>query len=163
RLALWVETMDRMLPFSFLDHKVRCGNGLLGAWFDTFQHYPAMAWKNREGGDKGHGNGVHFEKGARSKAIKEFSKRVAADLADATRTIAERVAARKRFFHWELEFPDVFRIKGSGFDAMLGNPPWETLQPSSKEFFSNIDPLYRAYGKQEALRFQTEYFADEEI
>ena len=61
---------------------------------------------------------------------------------------------------WELEFPDVFREPRSGFDAMLGNPPWETLQPNSMEFFSNIDPLYRSYGKQEALRRQTEYFAD---
>jgi hypothetical protein len=29
---------------------------------------------------------------------------------------------------------------------------------NSKEFFSNINPLYRAYGKQEALRSQKEYF-----
>ena len=50
RLALWIETMDRSLPFSFLDHKVKCGNALVGAWFDEFQHYPVMAWKNREGG-----------------------------------------------------------------------------------------------------------------
>ena len=31
------------------------------------------------------------------------------------------------------------------------------------EFFSNVDPLYRAYGKQEALRYRSRYFADEEI
>ncbi|MCP4457181.1 MAG: hypothetical protein GY816_04005, partial [Cytophagales bacterium] len=30
--------------------------------------------------------------------------------------------------------------------------------PKSQEFFSNIDPLYRTYGKQEALRHQTTYF-----
>ena len=63
RLSLWIETMDRDLPFSFLDHKVKCGNSLVGAWFDQFQHYPVMAWKNREGGDKGHSNGVHFSQG----------------------------------------------------------------------------------------------------
>ena len=74
RLALWVETMDRRLPFSFLDHKIKCGNSLVGAWFDQFQHYPVMAWKNREGGDKGHGNGVHFKKNERTKAIKAFVK-----------------------------------------------------------------------------------------
>ncbi|MBK8803704.1 MAG: hypothetical protein IPN71_16975 [Fibrobacteres bacterium] len=43
---------------------------------------------------------------------------------------------------------------------MIGNPPWETLQPVSKEFFSNIDPLYRTYGKQEALAKQQELFAN---
>jgi len=252
RLSLWIETMDRTLPFSFLDHKIKCGNSLVGGWLDTFCHYPVMAWKNREGGDKGHTNGVHFEKEARSKALKAFVKdrltpdlrhfldaptlafsearkieaasvhaevlsvlarlhklpvydsaersriyreeilgspgwrslKAALDLwcacwfwpADAlddaplpstladpppaTRDIAARVAAEKHFFHWEIEFPDVFSGQGSGFDALVGNPPWETLQPNSMEFFSNIDPLYRAYGKQDALRHQTHYFAD---
>ena len=74
RLSLWIETMDRNLPFGFLDHKIKCGNALVGAWFDQFRHYPAMAWKNREGGDRNHGNGVHFEKNARTKAIKAFVK-----------------------------------------------------------------------------------------
>ena len=36
RMALWVETMDRSLPFGFLDHKLKVGNALVGAWFDTF-------------------------------------------------------------------------------------------------------------------------------
>ena len=74
--------------------------------------------------------------------------------------MAERIAAEMRFFHWELEFPDVFRETGAGFDAILGNPPWDIAKPVSKEFFSNIDPLYRSYGKQEALRRQTAYFED---
>jgi len=39
------------------------------------------------------------------------------------------LARAKRFFHWELEFPEVFfnetRRKGSrGFDAVVGNPPY---------------------------------------
>ena len=82
RLSLWIETMDRTLPFGFLDHKVKCGNALIGAWLDQFAHYPAMAWKHREGGDKGHGNGVHFPKNARGKALRTFVKdRLTPDLA----------------------------------------------------------------------------------
>ena len=77
---------------------------------------------------------------------------------DEAHQIAQHVSQLHRFFHWELEFPDVFNIASHGFDAVLGNPPWETLQPSSKEFFSAVDPLYRSYGKQEALAKQTEYF-----
>ncbi|MFN9139005.1 MAG: Eco57I restriction-modification methylase domain-containing protein, partial [Planctomyces sp.] len=77
-----------------------------------------------------------------------------------TQAEAARLAEKLRFFHWELEFPDVFRAAGSGFDAILGNPPWDIAKPNSKEFFSNLDPLYRTYGKQEALRAQTGYFAD---
>ena len=43
-------------------------------------------------------------------------------------------AARERFFHWELEFTDVFHgVDGAplaqpGFDAIVGNPPWEMLR-----------------------------------
>jgi hypothetical protein len=73
-------------------------------------------------------------------------------------SIAENVRQVHQFFHWELEFPDVFTGPLTGFDAVIGNPPWETLQPVSKEFFSNIDPLYRALGKQEALGKQREIF-----
>jgi hypothetical protein len=51
RMALWVETMDRDLPFGFLDHKLKVGNSLVGAWFNTYRDYPALAWE-REGGDK---------------------------------------------------------------------------------------------------------------
>jgi hypothetical protein len=68
RLSLWIETLDPRLPFTFLDHKIKCGNSLVGTWFDQFMHYPAMAWM-REGGDKSHTNGVHFKKEAWTKQI----------------------------------------------------------------------------------------------
>ena len=64
-----------------------------------------------------------------------------------------------KFFHWELEFPDVFTPQRSGFDALIGNPPWEVMKPNSQEFFSDFDPLYRTYDKQAALRRQRELFA----
>ena len=44
-------------------------------------------------------------------------------------------------FHWQLEFPDVF--SRGGFDVVLGNPPWDTLSPDVKEFFSTFDPQVR--------------------
>ena len=43
----------------------------------------------------------------------------------------------ERFFHWELEFPEVFfdvdgvPLDRGGFDAVIGNPPWDTLRASS--------------------------------
>lgn len=62
----------------------------------------------------------------------------------------EQVAADRRFFHWELEFPEVFfqlssdvGIVGStqqlkplpdeerGFDAIVGNPPWGEFSDAS--------------------------------
>ena len=46
----------------------------------------------------------------------------------------QALADRHRFFHWPLEFADVFfGVDGvvrpsAGFDAVIGNPPWEMLR-----------------------------------
>ena len=50
-----------------------------------------------------------------------------------------QVVDEVRPFHWELEYPDVFARKG-GFDCMLGNPPWEKVKLSDKEFFATRAP-----------------------
>lgn len=62
------------------------------------------------------------------------------------------LAAKYRFFHWHLAFPDVFRVPSSlerpeneqtgwsgGFDAVLGNPPWEKFTIGEEEWFAALD------------------------
>ncbi|MBW4461821.1 MAG: N-6 DNA methylase [Nodosilinea sp. WJT8-NPBG4] len=51
---------------------------------------------------------------------------------------ADKLADEKRFFHWPLEFPEVF--EQGGFDSVLGNPPWERIKLQEKEFFGARDP-----------------------
>jgi hypothetical protein len=51
-----------------------------------------------------------------------------------TKTIG-KLADRYRFFHWHLQFPQVF-AKG-GFDVVLGNPPWERIKLQEQEFFAS--------------------------
>ncbi|MBI3401710.1 MAG: N-6 DNA methylase [Acidobacteria bacterium] len=47
---------------------------------------------------------------------------------------SDRTAEARRFFHWELEFPEVFfgadgrRLPLAGFDAVIGNPPWDMVR-----------------------------------
>lgn len=45
----------------------------------------------------------------------------------------------RRFFHWELEFPEVFfdrngqRLENPGFSAIVGNPPWLGIRTGEME------------------------------
>jgi len=48
------------------------------------------------------------------------------------------LAAELRFFHWPLEFPEVFTQ--GGFDVILCNPPWERIKLQEKEFFAARAP-----------------------
>ncbi len=52
--------------------------------------------------------------------------------------MARALANANAFFHWDLEFPEVFA--NGGFDVMLGNPPWERIKLQEKEFFAARDP-----------------------
>jgi Eco57I restriction-modification methylase len=50
---------------------------------------------------------------------------------------AHEAANERRFFHWELEFPEVFfdrdgvPLRAPGFDAVVGNPPWDMMRADS--------------------------------
>jgi hypothetical protein len=273
RVSLWVETLDPELPFSFLDHKIKVGNALVGCWLDRVLDYPLKAWE-REGGDGKNGPRTQrvesFLKGEKignrrigDGRIKREMRKVIEGrfqgqpqlFEDDTATpdsvvaqerteyerlhdlpvddpdereryyreqvenspsllvlkramdewcavwfwpadeeslkhvptplnfhhgihgkhgkreeIVQRLKSEVKFFHWELDFPDVFCpssfsvssvssvVSRSGFDAMIGNPPWDVMKPNSQEFFSEFDPLYRTYDKQAALRKQKELF-----
>jgi len=51
---------------------------------------------------------------------------------------AVEAAGSASILHWPLEFPDVM-AKG-GFDAVLGNPPWERIKLQEQEFFAARSP-----------------------
>ena len=55
---------------------------------------------------------------------------------------AQQIAQEQRFFHWELEFPEVF-IQG-GFDAVIGNPPY-VRQESLGEIKTYFSTHYQVY------------------
>jgi hypothetical protein len=258
RVSLWIETMDKGLPLTFLDHKVKVGNALVGCWLRNVLDYPMAAWE-REGGDGKDGPRTALietylkgEKGPKGRRpgdgrIKKEMRGIIDDrfshtpllfpradttaatvVEDARRAyealhampvheadereahyrtlehnpavlrlkramdewcavwfwpmdaesakhaptpktfhapapereaILARLATEVRFFHWELEFPDVFTPQRAGFDAVAGNPPWEVMKPNSHEFFTEFDPIYRTYDKQRALATQQELFA----
>jgi hypothetical protein len=72
---------------------------------------------------------------------------------EATRREVSRLAAGFQFFHWHLEFPEVFRTPdeqaaaehpelgwSGGFSCVIGNPPWERVKLQEQEFFATRHP-----------------------
>ena len=51
------------------------------------------------------------------------------------KTEVKRMADEQRFFHWCVEFPEVFAAN-KGFDVMCGNPPWDKLQMEEEKWFA---------------------------
>lgn len=62
----------------------------------------------------------------------------------------QRLAKQYKFFHWHLEFPDIFGVAApepanvngwtGGFDCILGNPVWERVKLQEQEFFATRAP-----------------------
>ena len=222
KVALWIEGHEPGLPLSFLDHRIKCGDSLVGVDSLTAldEGIPNDAYKHIIGDDKAaaalwrkqnrqelKGNvpfsfadsaadsslsddfadlaamaddsprQVH-EKEARYERIRApqtdwWTNKTACDLWTAAFFMPKRppdprgidtlpttgvlrrhiansaatsgeligsavdISAKNRFFHWRLEFPEVFH-KG-GFDVVLGNPPWERIKLQEKEFFASRD------------------------
>lgn len=58
------------------------------------------------------------------------------------KTEVMRFAKKHHFFHWCVEFPEVFTDatgKLDGFDVMCGNPPWDKLQMEEEKWFAGKD------------------------
>jgi hypothetical protein len=71
---------------------------------------------------------------------------------------ATRLAERERFFHWDLEFPEIFFDRfgrplreAAGFDAVIGNPPYvrqeriAPLKPYLRERFASFHSVADLY------------------
>jgi hypothetical protein len=201
RLSLWLTTLARDKPLSFLDHRLRAGDSLIGAVPEDLWRVP-MPGRGRRGESseelfgplefdaavrdvvtplrrlhEGNDNNVvdvrarerlwagiagdqsplarwraacdlwcarWFWRTGRPPAAGEVRAVVDA-LVRGDRTLcathmrpwldqARSVASERRFFHWPLEFADVFydatgaRLPRAGFDVVIGNPPWDVVR-----------------------------------
>jgi hypothetical protein len=158
KLSLWLLTLQRNRPFTFLDHAIRCGDSLLGVdlrqlstWNLSgegkqsvlFDDDLSFAADKREGLMK-----MQYRTGDQRRLLdaalaRTYRIRAAADRLIATAfeanpeasaaavsmaldeqdAEARKILEGKRPFHWPVEFPEVF-LHGSGFDAIIGNPPF---------------------------------------
>jgi hypothetical protein len=230
KVNLWMEALEPGKPLAFLDHRIQCGNSLLGATpallrggipddaftaieGDERRACAELRKQNKreragqtslfvrgaeasdylnalakdmtaiDGADDATLEGIR-EKQERYKRFVHSSEYVRANFVadtwcasfvwpkraesvfsltqDVFRRIEEdreredwpledvkQLADRYRFFHWHLQFPDVFRVStgdygteneqagwSGGFDVVLGNPPWERVKLQEKEWFA---------------------------
>lgn len=70
-----------------------------------------------------------LEKG---KPLPTYYRQLSADF----KTEVKRMAEEQRFFHWCVEFPEVFAAN-KGFDVMCGNPPWDKIKVEDKKWFES--------------------------
>jgi hypothetical protein len=106
----------------------------------------AFVWKKRKQSSSDARDGFDYP------ITNEVFRRMERNPDDAPTWIREevkRLAAQYHFFHWHLAFPDVFQLPtagrqwascprgwNGGFDVLLGNPPWERVKFSEKEWFA---------------------------
>ncbi|PWR16893.1 restriction endonuclease, partial [Micromonospora sicca] len=76
----------------------------------------------------------------------------------ATHDEIARLQRQYRFFHWHLEFPEIFTVPehvstvgvdpatgwAGGFSCVLGNPPWDKVDFEDKKYFSVVEPSIAA-------------------
>lgn len=199
KVSLWLKTIAMDKPLSFLDHRLKCGNSLIGAKMRDVGYHPSQIKMKEEIRQQPSFMGrfmkrlvekIHeLEKisddnieDIKKKEIifeeyKDIAKRVT-ELANLHTAVyfrneipptklpkekssedvyqdivwevlgneskwrrktnkvwfreAQQIAEDKSFFHWELEFPEVFFEEGvvkenPGWDCVIGNPPYITV------------------------------------
>jgi len=93
-----------------------------------------------------------------SAALRGRSSGLPREAEDRWRQTSAAVASAERFFHWDLEFPEVFHDDRGvpradpGFDAVIGNPPWAAAGALTR--FSRDSGCYRLQGDGHANLYQ---------
>lgn len=150
QLSLWLTTARRDEPLTFLNN-LRVGNSLVGAELDDLLAEGETIFVQRLSRDAEAILEQIGEIGAREtrRGDDVHEKERLAAAADALRDPLEQYADEVvapafsngvgRFFHWELEFPEVFlgpngrRREGGGFDGVIGNPPYIRIQALGRD------------------------------
>ena len=220
KLSLWLHTVAKGEPLSFLDHHIRCGNSLIGAKIENLSNLPELRRSRRQTSEtqteipmefpftdrvataighyllieemesrtadqihakehqldiaqqmlrlhKGVANlwtSVYFENDVSRATYQQALNALRSQDTDALENLlsyqrAQAIAVEKRFFHWEIEFPEVFRDRygretdNPGFDAVIGNPPYVDIKGLESSVSNYI------FGEYSTARLRINLFA----
>lgn len=70
----------------------------------------------------------------------------------------EEIAEKYHFLNYEIEFAEVFQNGHSGFDLIIGNPPWDKTKFDDKDFFPFFQSNYRTLKQSEKDALRTKVF-----
>ena len=78
--------------------------------------------------------------------------------------IANEIAEQQHFFHWELEYSDVFETRG-GFDLVVGNPPWIRPEWEERAVLGDQKPIIaiRDYKSPQVAPIRSQMLQDNSI
>jgi hypothetical protein len=80
-----------------------------------------------------------------NRVFTDLQKKGKAGIPPETYAEIERLRDELGFFHWHLEFPDIFHVADgetewvAGFTCVLANPPWDKVDFEDKKYFSTVD------------------------
>jgi type I restriction-modification system DNA methylase subunit len=184
KLSLWILSMAKDQPLSFMNHHFKCGNSLMGARLDEIGNYPFSTAKKEPRQLSMFERDPNFRRAvedalAKSRLIASRASTTLEDVEEKKAWLAEIEADLKgykaicnvhtglyfghlvdeneynnlvekkhftqafafgkpnQYFHWELEFLDIFIYK-TGFDCVVGNPPYlqiENILGIEREYF----------------------------
>ena len=101
--------------------------------------------------------------GARVHAEEHGSAVIAGDNGENGEGLVKAAAAlssKHGFLHWPLEFPRVFSGDRQGFDAVVGNPPWEEVTVEELSFYGLHLPGLHGMATKERKRAIVELLAE---
>lgn len=191
KLSIWILSMAKDQPLSFLNHHLKCGNSLVGAKLEEIGYYPLSIVKKEP-------HQLHlFERDPDFKAAveavilksRQIAGKASSSLVDVREkkvwleeidqildgykaicdvhtslyfgnmieeaqygrmvqkkdfNLAKLINVANRYFHWELEFPEICLSRG-GFTWITCNPPYDTFKENSyfkKETAAGSGNLY---------------------
>lgn len=172
KVSLWMEALEPGRPLAFLESHVRPGNALLGALPGLMEGgIPGAAFQAVRGDDFGalepedkpwvtklrKRNADEKARGPAAMTMFDPDAAVSditsvAQIVEALPDDTLRDVAAKELRYRSLRESSSFKISTFAcdvwaaaplFDLVLGNPPWNTLSPDVKEFFSSYDATVR--------------------